>query len=492
MRAIWGRSIVVLAVLVTFSCDDGGGASGPSSTVASVAVIPGVFSLVVGDSLRMTTISRGTVGNPLVGRSVVWTTSGPAVVTVSQSGMVTGVGVGSTSITATVEGKIGTAAVSVSPRFPGVVYASVAAGGAHSCALTTGGAAHCWGRGESGQLGVPPPAFTCLLDPSIACSLVPIPVEAALTFQRLSAGGTHTCGLTSDGSAYCWGSNSAGQLGDNSVVTRNAPVAVATALKFASIDAGPEHTCGLTSDSTAYCWGGNSLGQLGDGSTTNRSVPVPVTTGGLTFRLIVAGGSTRSFTCALTSSGEPYCWGFNDRGQLGRGTRDNAVHSVPAPVSGGFKFAVLTAGLGDHVCGLTAAGAAYCWGGNSRGTLGDGSTRGDSPIPVAVSGGIAFAQLVTGGFADFGHTCGLTSTGAAYCWGDNEVGAVGDGSAEDRPVPTAVAGGLMFASIAAGFRHTCGRTNTGTVYCWGSGRTGQLGNNYSTSSAVPVKVIGQP
>jgi alpha-tubulin suppressor-like RCC1 family protein len=143
-------------------------------------------------------------------------------------------------------------------------------------------------------------------------------------------------------------------------------------------------------------------------------------------------------------------------------------------VSGDLRFATLTAGGGYQVCGLTVAGAAYCWGYNSKGRLGDGSQR-TSTLPVPVSGGIAFAQLVAGGYGDFGHTCGLTSNGAAYCWGDNGVGAVGDGSSDDRLTPTAVAGGLNFVSIDAGFRHSCARANAGTVLLglWQHGPAGQ-------------------
>ena len=492
MRMISGRSIVALVVLLLSSCDEGG-TSGPSATVATVGVIPGVFSLVVGESLQLTTLSRDKVGSSLTGRSVAWATSQPTVATVSGTGTVSGVGVGSATITATVEGTVGTAVVTVSPNFPPAAFASVAAGGAHSCALTASGAAHCWGRGESGQLGAPPPVMSCLADLSYPCNLVPVPIDGGLNFQRLTGGEAHTCGLTSDGSAWCWGSNAFGQLGDNSVVTRNAPVAVSTTVKFASIDAGPDFTCALTTEGKAWCWGRNNRGQLGDGTTTTRPSPVPVSLpSDLTVRQVTASGSTGSFSCAVTNSGETYCWGTNDRGQLARGTQDGLNHPVPAAVSGDLRFASLSSGLADHVCGITAAGAAYCWGTNGRGGLGDGSTRFVSTLPVAVSGGLAFAHLVTGGFGDSGgHTCGLTISGVAYCWGDNEVGAVGDGSAQDRRTPAAVAGGLTFSSIAAGFRHSCARTNAGIVYCWGSGRTGQLGINATGYRTVPAKVVGQ-
>ncbi|MDP3775419.1 MAG: IPT/TIG domain-containing protein, partial [Gemmatimonadales bacterium] len=130
----------------------------------------------------------------------------------------------------------------------------------------------------------------------------------------------------------------------------------------------------------------------------------------------------------------------------------------------------LTAG-GGHTCGLTSGGAAYCWGGNGSGQLGDGSTT-QRPTPVAVAGGITFASLAPGG----GRTCGVTSGGAGYCWGVNSDGQLGDGSTTQRSTPVAVAGGLTFASLTAGGGHTCGVTSGGAAYCWGVNFQGQLGD----------------
>jgi alpha-tubulin suppressor-like RCC1 family protein len=310
---------------------------------------------------------------------------------------------------------------------------------------------------------------------------------------QLAAGGAHTCGLTSAGGAFCWGSNSSGQLGDGTGTDHHEPGGVETGLTFASIDAGAAHTCGLTSDGAAHCWGRNDRGQLGDGTTTDRSAPVAVT-GGHTFELIVAGGFDIGQTCGLTSGGAAYCWGDNERGQLGIGSggfgsEDLAPHREPTLVSGSLTFVGLTTGLGRHTCGLTGTGAAYCWGENTFGALGNGTTS-DSPVPVPVSGGIAFVELIAGGF--IGHTCGWTDDGTAYCWGENERGQVGDGSNADGLEPSPVAGGLLFTRLDAGFRHTCGRATTEAVYCWGSGAAGQLGTNSTDHSSVPIKVAGQP
>ncbi len=372
----------------------------------------------------------------------------------------------------------------------GVSFEAIFAGGAHTCALTSvPGAAYCWGRGESGQLGVPAPPSTCVTDGGFSsCSMVPVPVGGGLAFEKLAGGGAHTCALTSDGTAYCWGNNTHGQLGDNSSTSQNAPVQVAGGLKFVSIDAGAVHTCAVTSAGEAYCWGRNDRGQLGDGTTTPRAVPVAVT-GSLTFQRVAAGGFSVGHTCGLTDLGAAYCWGDNDRGQLGFGTSDLNPHTSPGPVSGGLVFKGLTVGLDRHNCGLTDVGTAYCWGENAFGALGNGSTM-RSAVPVAVTGSFSFHQVIAGGF--IGHSCGVIDGGAAYCWGENEMGQVGDGTTIDRLAPTAVGGDLTFLSLDAGFRHTCGRTTTGTVYCWGSNGAGQLGNNSNDLSIVPAKVFGQP
>jgi alpha-tubulin suppressor-like RCC1 family protein len=476
---------VLLSLAACGGSDPGTGpGNGSDPEVVTVTVSPNLLTVLVGGTQQLT--ARDQAGHALLASALTWATNAPSVAAVSTSGLVTGVADGSATITATAQGKSGTAAVTVVSPIS-VAFASVTTGGAHTCGLTTSGAAYCWGRGEAGQVGIASPASVCPIDGrNFPCSLVPVAVQGGLTFTRLDAGGAHVCGLTSAGTAYCWGSNDAGQLGDNSAINRFAPVPVAGGLTFANVAAGAFHTCGLTAAGTAHCWGANDRGQLGDGTNTNRSVPGAVT-GGHSFLLITAGGFSSGQTCGLTASGTAYCWGENSAGQLGIGTMDVAAHPVPAPVSGGIAFASISAGLGSHTCALTPAGSAYCWGQNVFGALGDGSDI-QRHAPVVVTGGIAFAEIVAGGF--IGHSCGRTGSGQAYCWGENEVGAVGDGSLVDRLSPSAVAGQLSFSSLDAGFRHTCGMASTGILYCWGSNRAGQLGVNSVAMQTAPAKVVG--
>jgi hypothetical protein len=477
----------LLALALLLACGGGDDPVEPAP-VASVVLDPTTLQLLVGQSAPLTATARDNAGVTLAGRTIAWTTSNAAVATAASNGTVTGVSAGSATITATVEGKTATAAVVVvAPQAPALTFASVTAGGAHTCALTAAGAAWCWGRGESGQLGIPAPTITCPTDSGpIACSTTPVAVGGGLTFARLAAGVAHTCGLVADGTAYCWGSDVAGQLGDGQTTNRTAPTPVSTTLKFVALAAGAQHTCGLTSDGVASCWGRNDRGQLGDGTTNLRTVPTAVLTQER-FRSIGAGGSSIGQTCALTTNGAAWCWGDGERGQLGNGTRDIVAHPLPVEVSGSLTLSAISVGHGRHVCALTSAGAAFCWGENAFGGLGNGTMFNLSMVPTPVSSSTVFTQIVAGGF--IGHSCALTSAGAAWCWGDNEVGAIGDGTNDDRETPAAVTGGLVFRAITAGLRHSCGITVAGAVYCWGSNGAGQLGTNSTTSRSAPTRVV---
>jgi alpha-tubulin suppressor-like RCC1 family protein len=357
-------------------------------------------------------------------------------------------------------------------------FAGVSVGGDHTCGVTTSGAPYCWGdntRGP-GQLG----------DGTTTTRLSPAPVAGGLTFIAVSPGYNHSCGLTTGGAAYCWGYNSNGQLGDGTRTTRLSPVPVSGGLTFAAVSAGAQHTCGVTTGGAAYCWGSNYSGELGASTSEtcpptsgNCSTTPLAVSGGLTFAAVSAG---TFHTCGLTTGGGAYCWGGNSAGELGDGT--TTTRGRPAPVAGGLTFAAVSAGVG-HSCGLTTGGAAYCWGDNTEGGLGDGTTT-RRLSPVLVAGGLTFAEVRAGGAV----TCGVTTGGGAYCWGENGFGQLGDGTTVSyRVSPVPVSGGLSFAAVSAGTYHTCGVTTGGAGYCWGSNYTGQLGDGTTTyRSSSPVRV----
>jgi alpha-tubulin suppressor-like RCC1 family protein len=225
---------------------------------------------------------------------------------------------------------------------------------------------------------------------------------------------------------------------------------------------------------------------LGDSSTTDRLSPTqvfePVVTSGFVRFTTIAVGLFH--TCALTEMGPAYCWGFNLDGQLGNGTLGPPTsRSTPTLVTGGLTFVALVAGV-YHTCGLTSDGAAYCWGVNGNGQLGIGEGPSRS-VPTPVGGGLRFTSLAAGQF----HTCGVAGTGVAYCWGSNRNGQLGDGTTTDRPQPALVSGGLAIVALSAGGEHSCGVTSAGAAYCWGLNSSSQLGDGTTTSRLTPTPVI---
>jgi alpha-tubulin suppressor-like RCC1 family protein len=280
-----------------------------------------------------------------------------------------------------------------------------------------------------------------------------------------------------------------------------AGVSAVTLFNFAQVSAGDLYSCGVTTTNVAYCWGYNRVGQLGDGtggSGVFRTEPTRVL-GGLTFRQVIAG---KLHTCGVTTSNVAYCWGFNSSGQLGDGTRTDRLR--PVRVAGGLLFRSVTPGLeggllGHHTCGVTTTNVAYCWGENTLGELGDGTTT-DRLRPVRVAGGLAFRQVSAGG----GHTCGVTTGNLAYCWGVNNAGQLGNGNKTGpqrcphpfiddiacSTKPVRVAGGLAFRQVSAGYWYACGVTTTNVGYCWGYNGSGQLGDGTTTPRLRPVRVVG--
>jgi alpha-tubulin suppressor-like RCC1 family protein len=427
-----------------------------------VDVTPASEILTLAETRQFRAVAKDGEGNTVAGQMFTWSSSDQRVAAVDGKGLVTAVGSGEATITAEANGVPGNAVVTV------VVIASVSAGQLYTCALTTGGIAYCWGGNVYGQLG----------SGTATVRYTPVPIAGGLSFASLTAGTSHTCGVTIGGTAHCWGYNPGGQLGDGTTTNRYTPVPVANGLSFASLTAGNAHTCGLTTAGTAYCWGRNGSGQLGDGTTVDRTTPVPVANG-LSFASLTAGGG---HTCGLTTAGTAYCWGYNFAGQLGDGT--TVDRTTPALVTRGLSFASLAAGYG-HTCGVTTSGSAYCWGSNGEGQLADG-THVDRTTPEPVRGGLSFAPVIAGGLE---HTCGVTTGGSAYCWGDNDHGQLGDGTDLDRFItPVPVAGGLSFASLTAGTGHTCGVTGAGSLYCWGDNGHGRLGDGTTTNRYIPVSV----
>lgn len=254
-------------------------------------------------------------------------------------------------------------------------------------------------------------------------------------------------------------------------------------LSLTSVNPGVGHTCGVLASGVAYCWGFNGGGQGGNGTQAPvDSYPVAVASG-QSFVSVSAG---TDHTCAVAQGGAAYCWGYNVSGRLGDGTI-TGVQPTPQPVSGGLAFTSVQAG-DTHTCGLTTTSVAYCWGDDSVGELGNAvMTTTPQTTPAPVAGGLTFAAL-TVGFG--GQSCGLTSAGKAYCWGANDAGQLGDSTTTNAASPVAVVGGLTFVSLSTGGAHTCGVSAAGAAYCWGLNSNGQLGDSTTSDRHAPAAVAG--
>lgn len=370
------------------------------------------------------------------------------------------------TVLATYKGQDGQAVYTIEVGEVILRVTQIVGGLSHTCAITAEGAAKCWGYNNNGQLG----------DGSTNQRTTPVQV-AGLTsgVTSIAAGQRHSCAVHA-GVAKCWGYNSENQLGDGTTTERRSPQPVINTLMTApvSVYTYNAHTCATTSDGKAFCWGLNNFGQLGDTSTTNRSSPVAMTLmADVSVKQLALG---MQHTCALTTANQTYCWGKNDRGQLGNGTtadnraRGNAIEGFTSIASGSI-----------HVCGITGAGGLSCWGGNTHGQVGDG-TMVVKPRPTIISS-IAGVQQVRAGDL---HTCALTTGGAISCWGANASKQAGDASA-----PYLVAPKQMVSSgastLAAGGNHSCAVLE-GYAKCWGLNANGQLGNNTTNTSATPVNI----
>lgn len=400
-------------------------------------------------------------------------------------------------------------------------------GGAFTCALTTDGSRWCWGDNGYGQYG----------SGDMPDSLSPVFVDSG--WATLSAGGTHACGISDDGTLWCWGRNDLGQLGTGDWITSSVPVQVGDDIDWADVSAGFKHTCGLTNSGDLYCWGSNFDGQAGipiDETTAVLPEPALVAPG-MSWAAVSAGGFSTvgaGSTCGMTADGSVWCWGTGSDGQLGNG---DAGWKVTSPRQVGADSDWVE--LGAAPFARKADGSLWNWGRVgaiyefSAGEIVDAEdplrratpaqlvssakpglgsvhscyVRGDGTLWCAPARACAtpheegvhsclwaFAQvgadadwLLVSDDANDTQRCAIKTSGALFCWGENDDGEVGDGTMIPRPLPVPVASEQTWSRVATSYWHTCGVQSDGTLWCWGEDVQGELGVGVEQSS-VPLQV----
>jgi alpha-tubulin suppressor-like RCC1 family protein len=336
------------------------------------------------------------------------------------------------------------------------------------------GFSYAWGANAQGRLG----------DGTTTDKSSPVSVIGGFNdWCQVSAGNNHSLGVRQNGTAWAWGNNGSGRLGDGTTTSRTSPVSVVGGFTdWCQVSAGSTHSLGVRANGTAWAWGSNSSGQLGDGTITTRNSPVSVI-GGFTDWCQVSAGISHSL--GIRTNGTAWAWGANAQGRLG----DNTTTSTSSPVSvvGSFTdWCQVSAGSG-HSLGVRANGTAWGWGNNGSGRLGDGTTT-NSSSPVSVVGGFSDWCQVSAGTL---HSLGVRQNGTAWAWGSNANGLLGDGTTTSRTSPVSVVGGFTdWCQVSAGGGHSLGVRENGTAWAWGYNVSGRLGDGTTTDRSSPVSVVG--
>lgn len=442
-------SLPLAALLLHGGCEDPTGSADPPG----LEIRGGDLNITLEDSARLTAVRSG--GNAREGAATRWHSLDSLVATVDVSGLVLPRSVGSTRIVASIPGGAGdTVAVTVmSP-----LWHAVTAGVSHTCGLTRARRTYCWGSNGDYALGQP---ATTACSMGGGCSPSPqfLPTER---FEQIFAGYDRTCALTVVGALWCWGSGGVAETAMGA--PGSGPVPVGGALRFGAVSPGYRAACGLSVDRRAYCWGlFNPMGELGIGDAPTPRTPTLVS-GSLEFQSLsmTPGTVTARRTCGVTSAGELYCWGYDPQGRERCGPQDLPCSRTPVRLSEPGRYREVKVSDFAGLCAIGVDGVLYCGQ--------DGRRLEPMPLPWSMNGSALAAGT--------NHRCVLNPAKHLYCWGGNIRGELGVRAPEFRiPASAATRTGPehTFAQVSTGDRHTCAITTEGALYCWGSNDLGMLG-----------------
>ena len=341
-------------------------------------------------------------------------------------------------------------------------YSDVYSGFEASCAKSTSGGYYCWGYNGTGAISASGSFY------------INTPTLLSTNINLLFMGTGITCGTTfGSPAASCWGSNANGQTGNQTAFFNFSPLISSPGQNYKSVRTSTDYSLGITTAGELRGWG--SLPGIGD------SESVALSTGG---NVVTKAASGANFFCYITSAGVLNCLGANDSGQLGNGSTTYSSSSVVADP--GVAYSDLSLGYTSYYgCGITVAGVLKCWGANTYGQLGDGTTT-NRLSPVTIDAGTSYYKVVTGTQS----TCGITTSGQLKCWGSNTFGQLGDGTTTSRLAPALISAGQQFMDVAVGDAHSCAIGNDYKMYCWGLNSLGSLGDGTKVSHITPAIVTG--
>lgn len=469
------KTLFMVPVLALLAACGGGGDSSttnptsptnPTATLTSIAVTPANPTIFAGAKQQF--LATGTYSDgksSAITTGVTWSAKGTVAAVAASTGLVTGKGIGTDTVTAT----IGTISASTGITVKGQ-WAAVAAGGKYNVARHQDGNLYAFGYNLYGQLG----------DNSTLVRNQPVVVAGAnTTWKQVAAGEFHTLALRADGTLWAWGYNQNGQLGDGTQTNRLVPTKIGAA-KWLYVAAGKSHSIGIDDKGALWTWGRNADGQLGDTTKIDRLAPVRA--GVLTdVYTSAAAGDTHSL--ARRSDGALMVWGGNATGQLGNG--GTAGNTAPARV-GTAVWASVSAG-GGHSAAIRSDATLWTWGDNALGQLGlNTAVNATAPQQVVLAG---TANNWTAVSAGLGHTVAIRTDGTLWAWGGNSNGQIGNDTLLDQRAPVQVGTATGWTAIAAGSRHSVALMLDNSMWTWGLNTEGQLGNGQNTDQMVPVLLV---